>query len=223
MGSDSGDSGCGSTHGDARGGVIDWTLTPAKWGAVGVLALAGCMGLAWSVIRGEARIAAQGENRARPSQVEPKPLASLPPASAATSDPRGEPEDPRSGAGQSSLDNSGNQPQLDASASSPPSDASPQSTSSPAPAQGAAPAPTTVTPPDPPPPAPDPTIAQRVNINTATEAELQVLPGIGPSRARAIIEDRRVNGQFRSVEELDRVRGIGPGIIEGLRDFARVR
>jgi len=68
---------------------------------------------------------------------------------------------------------------------------------------------------------PQPTIARRININAATEGELQLLPGIGPARARAILEDRRVNGRFRSVDELDRVRGIGAGIIAGLREFAR--
>jgi competence protein ComEA len=47
---------------------------------------------------------------------------------------------------------------------------------------------------------------RRVNVNTATQAQLEELPGVGPVLARAIIEGR----PYRSIEELDRVRGIGP-------------
>lgn len=48
-----------------------------------------------------------------------------------------------------------------------------------------------------------------VNINTASADELDSLPGVGPSTAAAIIEDREVNGPFASVEDLMRVSGIG--------------
>ena len=48
-----------------------------------------------------------------------------------------------------------------------------------------------------------------VNLNTATAAELQGLPGIGEATARAIIEDRERNGPFTSAEDLMRVSGIG--------------
>jgi len=49
-----------------------------------------------------------------------------------------------------------------------------------------------------------------VNLNTATEVELTRLPGIGPSRAKAILALRaRLGGRFRRIEELIRVRGIG--------------
>ncbi|MEO8136367.1 MAG: ComEA family DNA-binding protein, partial [Betaproteobacteria bacterium] len=56
-----------------------------------------------------------------------------------------------------------------------------------------------------------------VNINTATEAELESLKGIGPVKAKAIIEDRTKNGPFKSVEDLDRVKGIGMKTIDSLR------
>ena len=56
-----------------------------------------------------------------------------------------------------------------------------------------------------------------VNINTATPEQLELLPGIGPSRARAIIEDRKVNGAYTSVDDLVRVSGIGE------RALARIR
>jgi comEA protein len=60
-----------------------------------------------------------------------------------------------------------------------------------------------------------------VNVNTATAAELELLPGVGPAKARAILEARRANGGFKSVEELEDVKGIGPAALERLRPFAR--
>lgn len=48
-----------------------------------------------------------------------------------------------------------------------------------------------------------------ININTATADELTTLPGVGPSTAQAIVEDRKQNGKFTSIEDLMRVSGIG--------------
>jgi competence ComEA-like helix-hairpin-helix protein len=48
-----------------------------------------------------------------------------------------------------------------------------------------------------------------VRINTASEAELDQLPGIGPALARAIVAERAAHGPFRTVEDLRRVRGLG--------------
>ncbi|OUN89206.1 ComEA family DNA-binding protein [[Collinsella] massiliensis] len=48
-----------------------------------------------------------------------------------------------------------------------------------------------------------------VNINTASLEELDALPGVGPSTAQAIIDDREQNGPFVSIEDLMRVSGIG--------------
>ncbi|UOO81381.1 helix-hairpin-helix domain-containing protein [Uruburuella testudinis] len=61
-----------------------------------------------------------------------------------------------------------------------------------------------------------------VNINTAGEEELKALPGIGPSKAAAIVEYRSRNGNFKSVEELKNVKGIGDGIYNRLKDEASV-
>lgn len=61
-----------------------------------------------------------------------------------------------------------------------------------------------------------------VDINTATAAELEALPGIGPALAAAIVDERQTGGPFGSVDDLDRVSGIGPAKIDGLRDHARV-
>lgn len=49
----------------------------------------------------------------------------------------------------------------------------------------------------------------KVSINTASEAELEQLPGIGPVLARAIVAERTAHGPFRSVDDLGRVRGLG--------------
>ncbi|WP_236605540.1 ComEA family DNA-binding protein [Sandaracinus amylolyticus] len=61
-----------------------------------------------------------------------------------------------------------------------------------------------------------------LDLNVADAAALQALPRIGPSLARRIIEDREANGPFTSVDDLDRVRGIGPATIEQLRALVRV-
>lgn len=63
---------------------------------------------------------------------------------------------------------------------------------------------------------------ERINLNTATAEELQRLPGIGPTRAQAIVDDRAANGPFRIPEDLTRVKGIGEGILEGLIDYVTV-
>ena len=57
-----------------------------------------------------------------------------------------------------------------------------------------------------------------VNINSATAEELDSLPGVGPSTAAAIVEDRDANGPFSSVEDLMRVSGIGVKKFAKLRD-----
>lgn len=48
-----------------------------------------------------------------------------------------------------------------------------------------------------------------VNLNTATAAELEALPGIGPSTAARIVEYRQKNGPFKKIEDLMNVQGVG--------------
>jgi competence protein ComEA len=48
-----------------------------------------------------------------------------------------------------------------------------------------------------------------VNLNTATQAQLETLPGIGPRAAERILEYRQKNGSFKKVEDLMNVKGIG--------------
>lgn len=64
--------------------------------------------------------------------------------------------------------------------------------------------------------------AAPLDLNTATLAQLEELPGIGPSTARAILDERERRGRFGSVEELLDVRGIGPAKLDGLRDLVTV-
>lgn len=61
-----------------------------------------------------------------------------------------------------------------------------------------------------------------ININTASQAQLAELSGIGPAKAEAIVKYREANGDFASVAELDKVEGIGPGTLESLQSEATV-
>lgn len=57
-----------------------------------------------------------------------------------------------------------------------------------------------------------------INVNSADEELLAELPGIGPSRAAAIIEERETNGAFTDADDLTRVNGIGPATVDRMRD-----
>ena len=63
------------------------------------------------------------------------------------------------------------------------------------------------------------TLSGVVNVNTASAEELQLLPGVGESRARAIVSARATRGGFHQVEELVEVKGIGVVLLERLRPF----
>ena len=60
-----------------------------------------------------------------------------------------------------------------------------------------------------------------VSLNTATAAQLDELPGIGPATAARIIAFREANGPFTTIDELDDVSGIGPATVERLRDLVQ--
>ncbi len=64
--------------------------------------------------------------------------------------------------------------------------------------------------------------AVRVDLNRARIPELLLLPGIGPERAEQIVLERVRNGPFDSVRALERVVGIGPETVSGLRPFVTV-
>ncbi|MEX0876582.1 MAG: ComEA family DNA-binding protein [Phycisphaerales bacterium] len=63
---------------------------------------------------------------------------------------------------------------------------------------------------------------KRIDVNTATLAELDLLPGIGPALGQRIIDARDADGPFDSIDDLQRVSGIGPRTVEKLRGLAIV-
>ena len=62
----------------------------------------------------------------------------------------------------------------------------------------------------------------KVNINTANQSELDRLPGIGPSLAERIIEYREENGNFKNIEDLQNVKGIGDAKFADIKDKVTV-
>lgn len=64
---------------------------------------------------------------------------------------------------------------------------------------------------------------KEVNINKATETELQSLPGIGASLASRIIEYRNQNGKFSKIEDIKNVNGIGDSKYDNIKDFITVK
>jgi competence protein ComEA len=67
------------------------------------------------------------------------------------------------------------------------------------------------------------TSSGKLNVNTATVEELESLPGIGASRAAAIVEYRNTHGPFQRVEDLVEVSGIGDGILGSIRNLIEIR
>ena len=62
-----------------------------------------------------------------------------------------------------------------------------------------------------------------VDINTATQSELEVVKGLGPAKAKAIITYRETNGNFKHLDELDNVKGFGKASVEKLKEELLVR
>ena len=67
---------------------------------------------------------------------------------------------------------------------------------------------------------PEATALRLIDVNSASSAELQLLPGIGPALAGRIIADREANGPFESLDDLQRIAGIGPRTVERLEVYA---
>lgn len=171
----------------------DWTHGPAKWAAVLVLGGASITGMAWSLTRQPRPIYA-------PAIVQREAEPASPPRQTVV--------------------------HADSPAVPPPLVPTPNETPEPEPpvsllAIPAEPAaPVTI---EAPPPEPAASLARVININTATAAELELLPGIGPALAARIVEYRGRQGRFRSVDELDHVSGIGPRTLEKIRPHATVK
>jgi competence protein ComEA len=61
-----------------------------------------------------------------------------------------------------------------------------------------------------------------VNINTATKEELTSIKGVGEKRAQEIIDYRKKNGNFKSIDDLEKVPGVGPGLMKRIRSQVTV-
>lgn len=65
-------------------------------------------------------------------------------------------------------------------------------------------------------------LASKININTASVAELDTLPGIGPALAQRIVDYRTQHGDFKTIEEIKKVRGIGDALFNQIKDLITV-
>ena len=63
----------------------------------------------------------------------------------------------------------------------------------------------------------------KINLNSATESDLQTLPGIGPAKALAILEYRDTNGSFKTIEDLMEISGFGEKTFEKLKEHITVQ
>ena len=61
-----------------------------------------------------------------------------------------------------------------------------------------------------------------IDINTATAEQLMTLPRVGHVRAQAIIDHRKHNGRFHTIDDLAEVKGFGPATVELIREKIRV-
>ncbi len=71
------------------------------------------------------------------------------------------------------------------------------------------------------PPAPPAFVELKVHVNAATAEELAALPGIGPTLAKRIVEDRRQHGCFLTLTDLSRVKGVTPKVLEKLQNHVQ--
>ena len=65
-------------------------------------------------------------------------------------------------------------------------------------------------------------VIEKININSADELQLETLPGVGPKMALRITEYRTVNGAFKSVDELQNVKGIGPKLLQKIKPLVKI-
>jgi comEA protein len=63
---------------------------------------------------------------------------------------------------------------------------------------------------------------KKINLNQATSAELQLLPGVGPTLSKRIVEYRENKGQFEKIEDLMQVQGIGLKTFQQIQDYITI-
>ncbi|MFN0245544.1 MAG: ComEA family DNA-binding protein [Kofleriaceae bacterium] len=70
---------------------------------------------------------------------------------------------------------------------------------------------------------PPPSTLQRLNLNSATEKQLEALPAVGPKHARSIMASRNARGgRFQRLEDLLDINGIGPKTVDAIRPYVVV-
>lgn len=229
----------------------DWTDGPAKWVAVGLLSAAAIAGMTWTIARkypsrpetvivhppppagapasGTQVATAPDDHPAAARGPQPPPTSVLEviarePNIIAVEAPTTTP--PAGAAGPAEAEES---PAAAPSAQKPePKPSSPHADVDDEPrAPDSVEPETSPLPEEPPPPSPRPpaapSYAHIININTASAAELELLPGIGPALAGRIVDYRTTSGPFRTVDDITKVRGIGPKTLEKLRARIRVK
>ena len=65
--------------------------------------------------------------------------------------------------------------------------------------------------------------SNKININTATQTELETVPGIGPSSALKIINYREEHGKFNTIEDIKNVSGIGDAKFKKIKDYISIK
>lgn len=65
--------------------------------------------------------------------------------------------------------------------------------------------------------------SKMININKANESELEEIPGVGPSMASKIVNYRKENGEFKSIEDLKNISGIGEKKFDAMREYISVK
>lgn len=63
----------------------------------------------------------------------------------------------------------------------------------------------------------------KININKASQAELETIPGVGPSTAQKIITYRNEKGKFKSLEDIKNISGIGDAKYEKMKDYIKIK
>lgn len=193
---------------------------PAKWAAVGALGGAAIMGVIGSLVLRQPRDLVAADPApltlhafaATPQPPATPPAAATPPSSPPTTAPP--PPAPATPAQAPS-----NPPNPPISPNPEPATTTP---SAPVPASAPATVPATTSKPSTPPAPKSPVPQGRLNVNKATQAELELLPGIGPAMAKRIIEFRSAHGSFKRIEDLDKVKGIGPKTLDKLRPLVTI-
>lgn len=172
----------------------------AKYGAVGMLGFLAGAGTLWSVTTREPAPIATTQPPAPIIVQPPQVVINVPPQPAASPVDSG-PIGPAGPVG----------PVPTTESAIPPTTVTPTPTPAPTPATGPAAGPATA-----------PSRTARLNINTATSAQIELLPGIGPALAARIVAYRTSHGAFTSIADLDKVDGIGPKTLERLAPLISV-